>query len=346
MARPGTHMSKVPVTAVAWARFQPRTVALASALEGRARFVSGGIAGTALATRPLSYLSNSVRTWRLLSRDDPHTVVVITPPVFAPLAVSLWCALHGRKLVVDCHTGAFHSGKWAWARPIHRWLLRHAKVALLHTEDAEALVTGWGARALLLPDDLPDVEEADDVQPPSGTSRRVLVAGSFDGNEPVAEAIAAAAHLPDVEFRYTGDSGLVPSKVRAEASPNAVFTGYLPYRVFLGELQSADVVACFSTDPQIMNRAAFEAVGLGRPLVLSDLAGLRARFGSAALFCANDPAAMAHAVAAAIEARSELAARSVALQATLRMQRDQAVLKLREIIGEEVVPKWRRRVAS
>jgi hypothetical protein len=321
-------------------------VALASALEGRARFVSGGIAAKALVTRPLSYLVSSVRTWRLLSRDDPHTVLVITPPVFAPLAAWLWCALHGRNLVVDCHTGAFHSGKWAWARPIHRWLLRRAKVGLLHTEDAAALVSGWGARALLLPDDLPDVEEADDVQLPSGPSRRVLVAGSFDGNEPVAEAIAAAALLPDVEFRYTGDPGLVASKLRAEASPNAVFTGYLPYPVFLGELQSADVVACFSTDPQIMNRAAFEAVGLGRPLVLSDLAGLRTRFGSAALFCANEPAAMAHAVAAAIESRSELAARSVALQATLRMQRDQAVLGLREIIGEEVVPNWRRRAAS
>ncbi|TMB99293.1 MAG: glycosyltransferase family 4 protein [Chloroflexi bacterium] len=346
MARPGTHVSKVPVTAVAWARFQPRTVALASVLEGRARFVSGGITAKALATRPLSYLVNSVRTWMLLSRDDPHTVVVITPPVFAPLAVWLWCMVRGRQLVVDCHTGAFHSGKWAWARPIHRVLLRRAKVVLLHTEDAEALVATWGARALLLPDDVPDASDAEQIERQSGSYRRVLVAGSFDGNEPVAEAIAAAELLPDVELRYTGDPELVPAELRAGASPNAVFTGYLPYRTFLGELQSADVVACFSTDPQIMNRAAFEAVGLGRPLVLSDLPGLRSRFGSAALFCANEPAAMARAVAAAIESSSDLAARSMELREKLTAQRDQAVSRLREIIGEEVVPNWRRRIAS
>ena len=44
----------------------------------------------------------------------------------------------------------------------------------------------------------------------------------------------------------------------------------------------------FSTDPRIMNRAAFEAVGLGRPLVLSNLPALKTRFASAAVFCDND----------------------------------------------------------
>ena len=42
-----------------------------------------------------------------------------------------------------------------------------------------------------------------------------------------------------------------------------------------------------------MNRAAFEAVGLGRPLVLTDFPGLRERFGEAALLSTNEPARMA-----------------------------------------------------
>jgi hypothetical protein len=337
--------------AVAWTRFQPRTNALAAALGGRARFFNDDLTGSRFAIRPLAYLVKSFQTWTVLSRDDPRTVVVVTPPVFAPLVAWLWCGFHRRTLVVDCHTGAFHSTKWAWARPIHRWLLRRVRVVLLHTEELEALVSTWGARAMVLPDDLPNAGDAipqagDASQQDRTPGRTVVIAGSFDSNEPVAIVVEAARLLPDVEFRFTGDPGLLPVKLRDEAPKNVVLTGYLSYPVFLGELQAADVVGVFSTDPRIMNRAAFEAVGLGRPLVLSDLPGLKGRFGTAALFSHNDPAAIAAALGDALDRQAELAGRSVALQAQLRAQRDLAVARLQSIIDGEGGREWRRLTAS
>jgi glycosyltransferase involved in cell wall biosynthesis len=333
----------VGLDAIAWTRFQPRTSALALALGGQARFVDDGFAGRHFAMRPFAYLVKAYQTWTLLSRDNPKTVLVITPPVFAPLVAWLWCLVHRRALVVDCHTGAFHSPKWAWARPLHRWLLRRVRAVLLHTDELEALVTGWGARAMVVPDDLPSADEARPQERDGRT--RVLIAGSLDSNEPVATVVEAARLLPDLELRFTGDPSLVPDRVRAEAPPNVVWTGYLAYPVFLGELEAADVVGVFSTDPRIMNRAAFEAVGLGRPLVLSDLPGLRDRFSSAALFAANEPAAIAGVLRGALDEKSELARRSVALQSLLRTQREQAVARLQSIIdggGSD----WRQRSAS
>jgi len=340
VARSWRIVSSPAVAAVAWARFQPRTSALAAALGGRTLFVDDGIAGKHVAGRPLAYLLKAARTWRVLSHDRPQTVLVVTPPVFAPLVAWLWCLAHGRDLVVDCHTGAFHSSKWGWARPIHRWLLQRVQVVLLHTDEAEALVRGWGARALLLPDDLPESRDAGPYE--RADHPTVLVAGSLDENEPVAEVVEAARLLPNVEFRFTGDTSLLPAGVLAGAPANAVFTGYLPYAAFLGELQAATIVGVFSTDPQIMNRAAFEAVGLGRPMVLSDLAGLRSRFGTAALFCANDPRAIAEGIARGIENQGELTRLSVALQVVLRAQRDAAVAQLQSIIGGEGDPEWRQ----
>jgi glycosyltransferase involved in cell wall biosynthesis len=344
MARSNRIVASQTLDAVAWTRFQPRTSALANALGGQVRFINDGFTGSRFALRPLAYLVKSVQTWQVLSRDDPQTVLVITPPVFAPFVAWLWCVAHKRVLVVDCHTGAFHSSKWAWARPLHRWLLRRVRVVLLHTEELEALVSTWGARAMLFPDDLPSAGDASPQAGSRGTS--VLIAGSFDSNEPVEIVIEAARLLPDVEFRFTGDPGLLPAKVRGGAPANVVLTGYLAYPVFLGELQAADVVGVFSTDPRIMNRAAFEAVGLGCALVLSDLPGLRDRFGSAALFSENDPAAIAAALAGAISTRSELARKSVALQAQLRAQRDRAVVRLRSIIDGEGGSGWRHLNAS
>jgi hypothetical protein len=344
VARSGRIVSRPAIEAVAWTRFQPRTEALAVALGGRASFFGDGFTGASVAARPLSYVVKAVQTWRTLSRDDPKVVLVITPPVFAPLVSWLWCLTHRRPLVVDCHTGAFHSSKWAWARPIHRWLLRRVHVVLLHTEELREMVESWGARAMLVPDDLPDVSEAS--PPASVRGQRVSIAGSLDTNEPVAEVIEAARLLPGVEFRFTGDPSLIPEKVRSAAPSNVVLTGYLKYPLFLGELLGADVVGVFSTDPRIMNRAAFEAVGLGRPLVLSDLPALKGRFAEAALFCANEPAQIASTLALAIQQRSELSARSDALQVKLRYQRDVAVAELLSIIAGEEVPQWRPRRVS
>jgi glycosyltransferase involved in cell wall biosynthesis len=235
--------------------------------------------------------------------------------------------------VIDCHTDTFHSRKWGWARPIHRWLLRRATAALVHTDEARELVACWGAPALLLPDDLPAPADA---HPPRSAwnGPTVLIAGSLDANEPVAESVSMAALLPDVQFRLTGDASQLPASLTAGAPPNAIFTGYLPYRRFLGEMLAADVVAVFSTDPHIMNRAAFEAVGLGCPLVLSDLRGLRDRFGAGARFAANRPEAMATAIREALAQRAELAASSRELAQDLIEQRERAMDQLRRMLAE------------
>jgi glycosyltransferase involved in cell wall biosynthesis len=111
-----------------------------------------------------------------------------------------------------------------------------------------------------------------------------------------------------------------------------VFTGWLDYPEFLGELLSAHVVAAFSTDPGIMNRAAFEAIGLGKALVLTDFPGLRERFGDAALYCNNDPAAMAAALRRAVQERVAMERASAAAQATLRAQWDQGLSEVKRLL--------------
>ncbi|HXM56513.1 MAG TPA: glycosyltransferase, partial [Candidatus Dormibacteraeota bacterium] len=316
--------------AVAWVRHQPRTAALAAALGGEAAFVASRLPGRP-ATAPLRYVSAAARTWRMLERRRPSAVLAVAPPVVAPAVAALWCELRGRPLVVDCHTGTFHARRWAWARPLYRRLLRRCRAVLVHTDEALALVRGWGAPGLLLPDDLPQAPAGPAPAPATAT---VLVAGSLDENEPVAETLAAAALAPEVAFRVTGDPGRLPATLPRSAPENVAFTGFLPQPAFLAEMRDAAAVAAFSTDPHIMNRAAFEAVGLGRPLVLSDLPGLRERFGRAALFAPNRPDAMAAAVRRALASGDELAARSRALAADLRRQHAAALDRLRAALSE------------
>jgi glycosyltransferase involved in cell wall biosynthesis len=310
--------------AVAWARFQPRTRALARDFGGRHVFVSPG------GPTPLRYVRAAIATWRRLGRDRPHTALVITPPVFAPLVAWAWCACHRRQLIVDCHTGSFDSRKWGWARPIHRFLLRRAAVVMLHTDRDLDLVTGWvGDRAMLFPDDVPDHGEASRG---GGTGAQVMVAGSLDENEPVVEMLETARLLPEVTFAFTGDPGRLSREQLAALPGNVRLTGLLTYPDFLAELNAAAVVAVLSSDSRIMNRAAFEAVGLGRPLVLTDFPGLRSRFGSAAVFTANEPPAIARVLSEALAGRDQLAARSHDLARRLRDQRARAMGRLRDLL--------------
>ena len=320
----------VSLVVVHWWDFQARTSALARVLGGEAKFIWGGSLHRHQALLPFRYIGDAAKTWRYLQRADPRVVVAVTPPVFTPLVCWLWCAAKRRPLVVDCHTTAFHSRKWGWARPLHRFLLRRAVAVLLHTDDAQQEVAAWGAPAVLLPDDVPSLSDA--ATQPASETPRVLVAGSLDSGEPVEIAVQAAALLPDVTFLFTGHLNRVTDSLRRLAPPNVRFTGFLPYPRFLGEMSVADVVAVFSTDPHIMNRAAFEAVGLGRPLVLSDLPGLRARFGEAALFAANRSADMAEAVSQALREKAVLAERSRRLESTLRRQHEAGVAQLRSLL--------------
>ena len=333
-------MTRGPLVALAWSPFQARTEALAKELGGEVRFIAGRHLRRSRLQLPLRYIRDGFDTWRQLRRLDPRVVIVITPPVFAPLVAWLWCRLHGRPLVVDCHTLALHARKWAWALPLHRFLMRRSRVVFVHTNEAVAEVRGWGAEVMVVPDELPDPALAAEAAP--GGAPRVLIAGSLDWDEPVAAVLEAAREIPTLELRLTGDPARVAADVRAAAPSNAVFTGWLDYSTFLGEIRNADVVAAFTGQPGVMNRAAFEAVALGKPLVLSDLPGMRERFGEAALFTTNQPADMAKTIIRAYDERERLAVQSVRLQADLRQARLEALARLRTLLPE--TPRRARRV--
>jgi Glycosyltransferase Family 4 len=164
--------------AVARADNQPRTRALGDALGGEAVFVTTRLPRRP-ATAPLRYAGCAVRTWRLLERRRPSCVVVITPPVVALMIAGLWCRLRQRRLVVDCHTGTFHSRRGAWARPLYRWLLPGCRAVLAHTDVALELVHHWGAPGLLVPDEVPG--PADGLGRPLVLSDFAGLRGRFGG---------------------------------------------------------------------------------------------------------------------------------------------------------------------
>src|SRR5258708_13849994 len=99
----------------------------------------------------------------------------------------------------------------------------------------------------MMPDDLTYGRDASRL--PGASGPRVVVGGSLDGNEPVSAVIEAARLMPQVEVRLTGDVHRVPLSVRRAAPSNVVFTGWLDYSTFLGELLTANAAQAVTPHP-------------------------------------------------------------------------------------------------
>jgi glycosyltransferase involved in cell wall biosynthesis len=115
----------------------------------------------------------------------------------------------------------------------------------------------------------------------------VAVISSFASDERVGIVLEAAARLPDVTFRVTGDSRRIPRSLLKNKPDNCRLTGYLPYARYVGLLRGVDAIAALSTRNHTLLMGGFEAVSLGKPLLVSDWPLLRDYFSLGAVYVPN-----------------------------------------------------------
>lgn len=248
--------------------------------------------------KPLRYIVQAWKTWRLLKEERPAFIIVQSPPVFAPLAVALWCKLRGRKrasYILDCHPGTFYHPQWRWALPVIRPLVRSAAVSLLCNEDAQNYMSKWNANYVFLPDGLPD------LNPVSGTvgsegDARIAVISTLADDEPVLELLKAARLTPHVTYYLTGDLRRATKEMLAIKPENVIMTGYLRGSVYNGLLYNVQGIMVLSRLPTTLSCGAFEALSLAKPTIVSDLPEQRKWFSRGFIMVENTPQGIAQGV--------------------------------------------------
>src|SRR5579883_93571 len=248
--------------------------------------------------KPLRYVLQTWKTWRLLEREQPAFIIVQSPPIFAPLAVALWCKVRGRKrsaYIIDCHPGTFYHRQWRWALPLLRLLARGAVVSLLCNEDAQHFLHKWQARCIFLPDGLPDLSSyAGDLG--SQGEKRIAVISSFAYDEPMVELFEAARLTPQVRYYVTGNPARSTPEVLARRPENVVLTGFLHGDAYRGLLHNVQGIVVLTTMPYILCCGAYEALSLARPTILSDLPEHRQLFAQGFVLVQNEPEEIAKGV--------------------------------------------------
>ncbi len=312
---------------IVWAHHSRRAETLATELNGQVSFqYEVGLKGRWLT--PLRYLVQGWKTWHLLEREQPEVVLVQSPPIFAPLVVTLWCELRGKTsssrlrvpYVIDCHTGTFYDLGWRWALPLLRLIAKRAAATLVTSDDALHILQSWKVKCILLVDGLPALKSATGTIGSAGEAR-VAVISTFAGDEPIAEAFAAAQLLPQVTFYVTGDPKRASAKLLAQKPENVILTGFLRGGAYTALLKNVHGIVILTNRPNDLSCAAYEAVVMARPAVVSDCSENKRWFTQGFVYVNNTPGAIAAGINKMLNEQATLVPEVIAMSSELTARR-------------------------
>jgi hypothetical protein len=297
---------------------------------GLERFVLGRRGFRRPWTAPLAYPLLAARTIQAIVSRRPRAVVVIAPPFVAPLVVLPLAWLVRARVAIDVHTGALLDRRWRWSTPILAWACRRADATIVTLPSLAARLAARGVDALVIPDPLPDLSaaeapqglqaaEASAEEPPE-----VVAVCGWGGDEPI-EALVAAARGRSWRLALTGR----PTR-SVDLPPNVRLTGFLDEEAYVRQLAAAAAVVVLTTRDDTLLSGAWEAIALGRPLVLSDTTALRSTFGEGPSYVRPEAESIAAGIDAALTDLDRARAATTALRERFAAANDAALDGLRE----------------
>jgi glycosyltransferase involved in cell wall biosynthesis len=238
-------------------------------------------------------------------------VIVPNPSLALAVTTCLIKRVKGYRVVQDLHSYFYqtlttprdlHDRIYA---PLSRYCLRQADLSIVTNEFLREAIERLGARSVVLQDRIPDLAPAESV-PLAGRSNVVFIC-TYSEDEPLDAVFKAAALVPEGMHIYV--TGRVPrTSSRWTIPENVHLTGYLADADYARLLSSADVVLALTTRDHTLLCAAYEAIALGKPLVMSDTRALREYFTKGVVYTQNDARALSVALEEATRRRAGLRA--------------------------------------
>lgn len=264
-----------------------------------------------------------IRTSWLLIVRRPDLVISQNPSL---ALAALCCALKpvlGFLLVVDRHSNfkleSLDSTKLKMRlfHAISRWSTRQADMTIVTNANLCALVDSWGGNGFVLPDRLPGMTTKACWQNSGPEPFVAVFIASFDDDEPLGDVLEGARRASSLFHLYiTGNykkAGVVPSA----RDQNVTFTGFLSEDMYVALLERADLVVVLTSEDDLLNCGAYEAVALGKPMMLSDKQAIRKYFDRGAMYVDNSADSIGHALATFPDVRDQLVSEVQALRAKL-----------------------------
>lgn len=296
----------------AWAGFQRRQVSMAIYCGFEIIFLPTRRPANWL-RKGFSYLHNAWLTLAILRKRQPITIWMQLPQV--PL---MWIALFYRlftrrkvTLIADCHNAMFRP-PWSHV-PLGVGLLSQCDIVLTHTNEMknQAASLGVNADRLMVVGDPPALiaPGSNHVKTLNCARPWIVFPASYAEDEPIIEILDAARLIPSVSILFTGDSSrLLRRGVKINIPENVSFLGYVPRTEFESLLVESDAIIAFTKLEGLQLSVCGEALGAGKPLLMSDTQTLRRLFPIGAVFVnSSEPKSIADGLKRLLAQKGDLA---------------------------------------
>ena len=279
---------------ISWAPHNSRSDNIAREFGARSCMVYDERFGSRPSTIVLKYLSQALETWRVLRKEQAEVAFVMTPPLFAGLALWVYSWFRPLQYVVDVHTAALLMPRWKRFQWLQRFVCRKAATTLVTNDHLAALVQAGGGHTTIVRDVPVRYPCSDRFADKSAFT--VAVICSFNYDEPIEHILKAAVELPEVRFLFSGDPTPLAAELRDNLPPNVRLTGFLDAADYGSLLTHADAVMSLTTRDHTMLRGAYEAIYLSTPVIVSDWGLLRQAFDEGAVHVDNSALSIASGV--------------------------------------------------
>lgn len=271
------------------------------------------------------YFVSTLQSRRIVASLHPEQgAFFMLPPAPLALVARLARGRHHVRNFYDLHTGFFYDPKWKWASS---WTLRSFRgaTAIVTNSNLAALCDQAGVRSKILHDVLEPLDNQNIAGP------YIVCPVSYSNDEPIDKILEAAGNLPSTRWLLTGRA---PNTVQMKAPSNVEFSGFLSDADYDDALRSASLVLALTNRRDTMQRAGYEALMRGIPVVTSDFEVLRDFFEDSAVYVAEGESDLEQQVLVALEERASLAARCEEVLARRIAEQQVELAALREMLDE------------
>jgi glycosyltransferase involved in cell wall biosynthesis len=235
----------------------------------------------------------AVRTFFFLLVRRPRVLIVQNPSQALAAAACLYKPLLDYTLVVDRHSNFKQTPEeqvgfkyWVFHK-LSRWSVRHSDLTIVTNQALVEIVESWGGRGEVLTDKLPRLSPTQPWPTPIEEIYSAVFIASYDTDEPLQEMLEAVRRLPlPIRLFITGNyrrAGVVPPA----DLPQVTFTGFINDATYEALLRRVDVVIVLTSEENLLNCGSYEAVALGKPMILSGSRAIRSYFRQGVLYVDN-----------------------------------------------------------
>lgn len=287
---------------IAWISFQRRILSMQNYFNYKIKFVSNGNFNKKF--KIFDYLLKSFCSITYIIYNQPKILWVQLPPTPLINIVLLYKSLKKNViLVADCHNGLFEE---KWMKHLNIKLLNKYDIILVHNFRMESVAL----RAGLDPNKVEVLEDKPANKPQFIVSNSdlkisspwVLMPCSFAEDEPLKFVFEAAKVIPEITIVISGNYRRSTNMHDLSNLPeNVILTGYLSEVKFESLFTQANCIMGLTTKEDVQLSVANEAVGLEKPMILSDTRLLRDLFSLGAVYVKNfEPESIARGIKKAL----------------------------------------------